>query len=331
MWQKYLVEPESSAYASFRAALEALLSLSLDSLADGLTELEHADSQTTFAHHAAEQFLAVRHASASGIFEAFYVKPASRPPQLGLAIQRYSGQAPSIPPAFVSLVPHDAATAELPTFLSLAKLLLARGGTVHPFSQGALQLASENEYLKQLLAEQSDLYRQAKAALRERNLAMQASTEAAVPQPPADARWSLESLSDWCVAHEESIVVLPRARNGAKKSRYEDPALMGVALELLAGPYRNHRMGLITREAFEDALQATGLKLSGAVGATIAGEQGDAYFVPWGGRRRLLDMHLLKGGGRDERYCFRLYFFWDDVSQRAIVGSMPAHLSCSFS
>jgi len=328
MLVKYLVEVDASEYEPFRDALVAFISLALGELEDGVTELTFADAQTAVAYKAADRFLAVRHVDAVGSLEAFFVSPATGRPRLGLAVQSYSGEPPAVPEAFLPFVQAQEETDNLPSFLSLAKLLISRGEEIRAFSEKALQLQSENGYLKQLLAEQSDLYRQARALLRERT---HVAPRADDPAPAREACWSLETMPTWCVEHEDEIVVLPRARNGAKKSRYEDPALMGVALEFLAGPYRAHRQGLTSRESFEAALQATGLKLAGAVGATIAGEQGDAYYVPWGGRRRLLDMHLLKGGGRDERYCFRLYFFWDDVSQRAIVGSMPAHLANSLS
>jgi hypothetical protein len=50
------------------------------------------------------------------------------------------------------------------------------------------------------------------------------------------------------------------------------------------------------------------------------------YNVLYGGRQRQLDQHLRKGGGRDPRYVMRVYFFWDDDQQMAVVGWLPGHL-----
>ena len=59
---------------------------------------------------------------------------------------------------------------------------------------------------------------------------------------------------------------------------------------------------------------------------TRAGEQGDEYYVKYGGRRVFLDRHLKKGQAREPRHCFRLYFFWDDDSEQVVVGWLPSHL-----
>lgn len=58
-----------------------------------------------------------------------------------------------------------------------------------------------------------------------------------------------------------------------------------------------------------------------------AGEEGDECKVPWRKRNRFLDMHLKGNCSREARYCFRLYYFWDEESRQVVVGSFPAHLS----
>jgi hypothetical protein len=62
-----------------------------------------------------------------------------------------------------------------------------------------------------------------------------------------------------------------------------------------------------------------------------AGEQKDEYFVnyPVGsppGNKKFLEQHLRKGNDRDERFCFRLYFFWDKKKSLVVVGWLPSHL-----
>jgi hypothetical protein len=147
----------------------------------------------------------------------------------------------------------------------------------------------------------------------------------------AEELQDLSLLPQWAEDNKERIVVLPRALNGAKKSLYLRPEMIFRALEYLAGPYREYRLGKLSKSQVEDALTKTGLHWAGSTVPSVAGEQGETYFVTYDGRRRFLEFHLLKGGGRDERYCLRVYFFWDDVSQRAVVGSLPAHLANSLS
>jgi hypothetical protein len=77
------------------------------------------------------------------------------------------------------------------------------------------------------------------------------------------------------------------------------------------------------------ALAETGCGLRGSAGMSVAGAEGDSYFVNWSGRRRFLDLHITRGGGRDQRYCMRIYFFWDADSQKVVVGHLPSHLNNS--
>ena len=143
--------------------------------------------------------------------------------------------------------------------------------------------------------------------------------------------WTLDELPEWAADNEHRIHLLPRAYAGAKRSVYKDESVIFDALEFLAGPYRQMRTGEIDVRAFERALAACGLRLAGSVGATVAGEQGAAYFVSWHGKRTFMDLHLSKGGGFDRRYCIRLYFFWDDESGMPVVGWLPSHLPNSLS
>lgn len=139
----------------------------------------------------------------------------------------------------------------------------------------------------------------------------------------------LSGLPQWAQAREADIVILPRALNGAKKSIFQSPSFVYAGLEFLAGPYRQYRMGKCDRKQMEQALAGTTLRIAGSIGPSVAGEQGEDYFVPWRGRRRFLEFHLLKGGGRDERYCLRIYFFWSTEDQKVVVGWLPSHLDNS--
>ena len=146
-----------------------------------------------------------------------------------------------------------------------------------------------------------------------------------------DSFESLDLVAEWAKDNEKDIVVLPRALQGAKKSIYFRPELVCKGLEALAGPYRSMRTNKATAEDFQKALDEHGFKLEGSVSPSIAGSLGETYFVKWQGRREFLDLHLIKGGGRDERYCLRIYFFWDAETSRVVVGDMPAHLPNSLS
>jgi hypothetical protein len=315
----------------------------VEAFQEGIREMETATGPANLALDPARQFVAARWTTRKNGFvdhvEACFVVPANKPAQIGIRTWSTSEEqeAGDDAPAWWSALGDQStpiSRSGAPSFTELACLLASGGGTLTQ-SEGLAErlgsLSSEVAYLQGLLIDHRDELRRTKAALRQARLGAfspllaSSSVEPEVDQAPVD----LSELPEWCADHEDEIVVLPRALNGAKKSQYEDPAMIYTALDILAGPYRQHRMGQMTRAQFDEILLPTGLRFAASVGTSIAGEQGDAYFVNWGGRRRFLESHLLKGGGREERYCLRVYFFWDADSARVVCGSLPAHLANS--
>jgi hypothetical protein len=144
----------------------------------------------------------------------------------------------------------------------------------------------------------------------------------------------LAGLNEWVKKHEEKLILHSRAVDAAKKSKFLDVPLIYSAIDLLAEEYRDMRLASkelapASREKCMNKIQALGLDLSQAIIPSRAGEQGDTYFVTYpigGDKKRMLEMHLTKGADRDERYCLRIYFFWDDDAQKVVVGWLPNHL-----
>ena len=144
------------------------------------------------------------------------------------------------------------------------------------------------------------------------------------PEIPSD----LNDFEEWCDKNLAGFVeVLPRAKHAAKKSKYEDPAFLYKALLLLRDYYiPMRRFGSSKANAFKQACLALNIEETQTFAGDRHGEHGDMYFVRYAGRRHLLDRHLKKGSTRDVRRCFRLYFFWDEDSEQAVVGWLPSHL-----
>lgn len=330
----YRAECDGSLYTRFLNSLlqELALDERRDEILDGVQELPGEHGPVHLALDRKGLFAAARwHAAPNeDANEAFFVCPQSKPPQVGLSTSdsqraqwliELTGAQPTPEPS-------------TPSYAQLRSTLLAEGAVpLHSphFRRRVDELSAEVEYLKALLREQGDELRRARAALRDDGSPEPVRAADGQDTETTALPTDLRDLVDWSVENEANIVVLPRARSGAKKSLYRDPGLIFVALALLAGPYRDHRLGLISRSEFEAKMLPTGLRLEFSVAPSVAGEQGDAYFVAWAGRRRFLDSHLLKGGGRDERYCLRIYFFWDEESKRVVVGDLPRHLSNSLS
>jgi hypothetical protein len=140
-----------------------------------------------------------------------------------------------------------------------------------------------------------------------------------------------DDMPEWIEDHFTGRLTLhPRAVQGIKKAKYADISLVYQCLILLAREYRNMRLGYDdSRAGWEDGLARLKLRCDPSITESRAGEQGETYIVryPLGSnRRRLLELHLCKGRTKDDQYCLRIYFFWDEDSNQVVVGWLPSHL-----
>lgn len=137
----------------------------------------------------------------------------------------------------------------------------------------------------------------------------------------------LAGFEDWCKEHlAGSVVMSNRAYQGAKKSEFHDPTIIYRALLILRDRYVPMRIygGADYQAAYQKALSELHIEESLTGDGTRF--EGDVYTVQYQGGRKVLDRHLKSGASRDQRYCFRLYFFWDEESQVVVVGWLPSHL-----
>jgi hypothetical protein len=267
--------------------------------------------------------------------ETFFVCPSSTKPRACLRITAPDSIEEIVAPDWwTTTFPGSALTTshKLPTFLELVSILASKGNVSTSSADMAIALSeSEHEktYFKKLSEDLAEDLRQARARLRNAlKLRNEIADANAFQQVEADEQLEITDLSgipEWAEKNADRIVIHSRAINSSKKSKYQNPAAIYASLELLAGPYREHRSGLITKDEFLSAMAAAGVKIEGSIGAT-PGKHADSYYVMFEGRRRMLDFHVEKGGGRDERYCMRIYFFWDADLKKAVVGWMPSHL-----
>lgn len=271
--------------------------------------------------------------------ECFFVQPASTAPQLGLRIRGYGALPAPLPAWWSQILPAPTAPSSghrFPAFLELVAVLASKGNIATSSAEARdaiIGLEFERDYYKQLSEEQAGTLRRLSARLKDSwRPAEQGQADAEeLAALPAESAPDLSELSVWAQENRHRIAIHPRALNAAKKSAYKNPAAIYRALELLAGPYREYRTGQLDKTAFGVALAQAGVQLTGSVGTTTAGERGAAYFIDWKNRKCFLEFHLVKGGGRDERYFFRIYFFWDDSIKQAVVGWLPGHLNNSLS
>lgn len=205
--------------------------------------------------------------------------------------------------------------------------LREQAGEARDEAETAIALAENAEH-------ERDYFREENARLRAYNeslraiLATQNLPEPAAERPlPSDYRELASWIGDRFVGRLE---LHPRAARALKKAEYNDIGRVCTALELLAGPYRDMRLGHNgANKRWEDGLMRQGLECSGSLRKHRAGEEGETYFVdypPHSGSRQFLESHLKRGNAREAIHCLRVYFFWHEESQQVIVGWLPSHL-----
>jgi hypothetical protein len=341
----WLTASDSASFHDFLATAQAGLRPNWDTeLPDGVGDAEGTSPVLSYvvqrANHLAAFQWVTSEEDALVRWELFFVAPASSPARIGLRAAHTAAQRPTLPSWLAKLIPFPSQVPPnqaFPGFLELVALACSHGkvpSTSAAATQALREQEHELEYQRQLSEDLASELRQVNGKLRDVMTALASTTQFgdAVPEAPEpEIPQDLSGLRGWALANENRIVLLPRAFQGAKKSLYEAPDTVYAALELLAGAYRDARMGKLEHSEFLTALAASEMQLEGSVGVSVAGSHGDAYFVSWQGRRRFMDLHLRKGGGRDERYCLRIYFFWDEPSAKVVVGWLPSHLSNSLS
>lgn len=306
-------------------------------VSEGIGATWSKKGQVEYAHSPGE-LLAVRTVNGQGTTEAFCALIEGVGVKVGHRLIRHGDSATlMLTPWWQEIVGSSVtsqANPQLPSFMTLALALATSGACIQSVDAAYAQAEAWQElhdYATRCAELQEEL-QQAQAQLASVEAGARTAEDVSAEALLSSRVYTdLSELPTWAQTKEANIVVLPRALNGAKKSLYRDPTQVFKALEFLAGPYREYRSGRLSKDQMTSALATSGMQLAGAVSPSVAGEQGDAYFVQWAGRRRHLDLHLLKGGGRDERYCLRVYFFWDAPSERVVVGWLPSHLDNSLS
>ncbi len=138
-------------------------------------------------------------------------------------------------------------------------------------------------------------------------------------------------MGEWVKEHLAGrLVLLPRAERAASKAEYTEVGMVYRALLILANEYRDSRMGVGTDEAFRQALARYGMNFSGSIDKSRAGQEGETYYVNYpigSSQRAFLQFHLERGNRHENRFCMRIYFFWDEDTNQVVVGWLPSHLS----
>jgi hypothetical protein len=141
-----------------------------------------------------------------------------------------------------------------------------------------------------------------------------------------------ESFIKWVENnYSDDIVLLERPKDELKKTCNTNFGLMCDGIEVLANTYKKWRLAEITEECYISGCKSTGRVLFDITptGNASIKKYPKRYKVLYdncldSGGKRELDMHLKTGV--DSKFLLRIYFFWDEVKEKVVIGSMPDHL-----
>ena len=191
------------------------------------------------------------------------------------------------------------------------------------------RVAGLSQAMKDIDEENAGLRRE-KHRLRQRLAALEGNAPPAAEGCAASLPQSYAALPAWTERHFEGHVALSgRALRSLKGAEFEDVGLVGKAVRLLGETYWRMKTegGKELRQAFDDELNALRLLETPSLSRDRQGKARDEFSIEWNGRRLMLDRHLKTAAKtRDPRYCFRLYFAWDDRERQVVIGHLPGHM-----
>jgi hypothetical protein len=206
--------------------------------------------------------------------------------------------------------------------------LRAAKGEVEASLQFAINAEAERDQMASELRQMKAGY----AALQSRLNRALAATPAVVG-PPLPTK--LDEIENWAQMELSGQVELHRrAVKALRDSDFQDVALVRDALLMMRDFYVPMRRsgGNELRNAFNQRLATLGLQNTKCFSQENRAKNfGGDYFVSYQENSRELDWHLKGSNARDARTGFRLYYFWDDETERVIVGYLPGHLRTDIS
>lgn len=188
------------------------------------------------------------------------------------------------------------------------------------------RVAEENRFQTQFSALHDHAEERASSAeaqlsasgFRIQQLLAQLQEVGATPDATIQLPENWQSFAEWCDVNLAGRVTLsPQARRGLSNSVFEDVKLAARCLLWLANELRKEKT-----EGSNGSLRDRPIE-SGIINAPCGS---DTFEIEWQSRNREVDWHVKNGGNtRDPRRCLRIYYFWDDSSQQAVIASMPEH------
>lgn len=237
---------------------------------------------------------------------------------------------------------------QLPSYFSIRRALLDKPNKTTDEEIQSLRievevaLAAEQAWQNQALESDAEARanEEENRCLRAQNLTLandikelrKARGEASIPIPD-----SYDEVQRWVDSYfADRLFLHSRAIRGLKDAKFENISLVCESLKLLAEAYwpmrANHdpdqRQALSTN--WETEIKKLRLEYNPqSIAQNRLGEFRQAYTIDYRigqSSQQVLGPHLKYGSTKDDRFCMRIYFLWDDDRQLVVIGNLPSHL-----
>ncbi|MCX7155215.1 MAG: hypothetical protein NTW45_02060 [Rhodocyclales bacterium] len=237
---------------------------------------------------------------------------------------------------------------QLPSYFAIRRALLDKPNKTTDEEIQSLRIEVEEARAKeqewQFIADDRDAEARANEeenrSLRARNLTLandlkelrKARGETSIPIPGTYAE-----LPKWLDSYfADRLFLHARAVRAIKDAAFENIALVYEALKLLADSYwpmkanqeQDQRQTL--SNAWEEGIKRLRLEYNPhSIAQNRLGEFRETYTINYRigqSSRQVLGPHLKFGSTKEDRYCMRIYFLWDDDRQLVVIGHLPSHL-----
>lgn len=237
---------------------------------------------------------------------------------------------------------------QLPSYFSIRRVLLDKPNKTKEEEIQSLRIEVEEAHAKeqewQYIAEDRDAEARANEeenrSLRAQNFTLsndlkelrKVRGEIAIHIPTSYAqlpRWVDSYFADRLFLHA-------RAVRAIKEATFENVSLVYKTLKLLADSYWAMRANQeqdqrqVLANDWEEGVKRLRLEYnSHSITQSRLGEFRDAYTINYRigqSSQQVLGPHLKFGSTKDDRYCMRIYFLWDDDRQLVVIGHLPSHL-----
>lgn len=138
-----------------------------------------------------------------------------------------------------------------------------------------------------------------------------------------------DDIAAWSESRfRNQITIVPRARRALSKSAHRDPRRIAEAIELLVGPKLRGYLGEPnTADEFEQGLLKLRMRDGFSNAERLKGQTGADYVIDHGGRSLLLERHLCSNSsGFNDPKMIRIYYVFDKVTRKIVIGWLPSHL-----